>query len=200
MLLPTRKAVEATGLSANTLGKHFDNGLIKGRRMPNGDRLYDIDNFVNEGSRPAVICYARVSSTKQREDLARQVAWFRSQFPEAEIVKDIGSGLNWKRKGLKTLLDRVLRGDKLTIVVAHRDRLCRFGFELIEYLVNARGGEIMVLDRSVDSPESELTADLLAILHVFSCRMHGLRRYANAIKEDPHLPGSGTEREAGSVV
>ncbi|NEQ86669.1 MAG: recombinase family protein, partial [Moorea sp. SIO2I5] len=96
------------------------------------------------------VCYCRVSSTKQRDDLARQVAYLHSLFPEAEIIKDIGSGLNYNRKGLRTILERVVSGDQLTVVVTCRDRLTRFGFELIEYLVGLNGGKILVLDQ----PES----------------------------------------------
>jgi len=200
MLLPLRKAVVRTGLHLHTLRKLFDSGHIEGRRIPNGDRLYNIDKFEGTGQLTGVVCYARVSSSKQKDDLARQVVFFRERFPTSEIIQDIASGLNWKRKGLRTLLDRILRGDQLTIVVAHRDRLARFGFELIQYLVEARGGEVVVLDRTIDSPESELTADLLAILHVFSCRANGLRRYAKAIKEDPHLSEREATSSVGSVV
>nr|WP_293094825.1 recombinase family protein [Moorena sp. SIOASIH] len=85
------------------------------------------------------------------------MAYIHSLFPEAEIIFDIGSGLNYKRKGLRTILERVLCGDKLTIVVTCRDRLTRFGFELIEYLVGLNGGKILVLDQPESCPESELT-------------------------------------------
>jgi predicted site-specific integrase-resolvase len=112
----------------------------------------------------------------------------RDLYPTAEIVQDIGSGLNFKRKGLQALLVRLMRGDKLTIVVACRDRLCRFGFEIFELMAEQNGGSIVVLANPVHCPETELTADLLAILHVFSCRMHGLRRYSKKIKEDPTIP------------
>ncbi len=76
-----------------------------------------------------------------------------------------------KREGLQGLLVRLMRGDQLTIVVACRDRLCRFGFQLFEFMAQQNGGNIVVLENSVHSPEAELTADLLSILHVFSCRM-----------------------------
>jgi len=182
-LVPMREAVRRTGLHPNTLRRYFDSGKIEGRRAENGNRLFNIDQFCGaEQQRSGVVCYARVSSPKQKDDLARQVAAFRKDFPDSEIIQDIGSGLNWKRKGLRTLLDRVLRGDKLTVIVAHRDRLARFGFELIEYLVSRRGGEIVVLNKSEGSAESELAEDIIAILHVFSCRINGRRRYKN--KED----------------
>ena len=84
-------------------------------------------------------------------------------------------------------MERLHRGDKLEVVVAHRDRLARFGFELIEWLVEQNGGNVVVLDQPDRSPESELTEDLLAVLHTFSCRMHGLRRYRAAIAQDQGL-------------
>ena len=111
----------------------------------------------------------------------------RQLYPDAEIVTDVAGGLNWQRKGLLSILERLHRGDKLDVVVAHRDRLARFGFELIEWLVVQNGGAVVVLNQSDASPESELTEDLLAILHTFSCRMHGLRRYRAAIAQDKGL-------------
>jgi predicted site-specific integrase-resolvase len=190
--IPLRKAVEFLGLSTTTLRKYADEGKIKSIRTPSGQRLFDVESFQRgqNGSATsiAVVCYCRVSSNKQRDDLARQVQFMRDRYPSAEIIQDIGSGLNFKRKGLQSLLVRLMRGDQLQIVVTCRDRLCRFGFELFEFMVQQNGGKLLVLDQSVHCPESELTADLLAILHVFSCRMHGLRSYRKAIQEDPNLP------------
>jgi len=99
----------------------------------------------------------------------------REQYPFASIVKDIGSGRYAKRRGLKSILERAMRGEQLQVVVAHKDRLARFGFELIEWIIQESGGRVVVLKQTNLSPEQELTNDLLNILHVFSCRMHGLR-------------------------
>ena len=168
--------------------KYAAEGKIQSIKNEAGQRLFDVESYVRGAVVTSLICYCRVSSTKQRDDLERQVEFMRQQYPTAEIIKDIGSGLNFKRKGLRTLLNRLMRGDKLKVIIACRDRLCRFGFELFQYLVEQNGGEILVLDKTVHCPESELTADLLAILHVFSCRMHGLRSYSKQIKEDPNIP------------
>ena len=141
-----------------------------------------------------VIVYARVSSRKQQDDLERQVAYLKAKEPHAEVISDIASGLNFKRKGLKAVLERSLQGDKLTVVVAHRDRLARFGFDLIEWLIQRNGGQVVVLSKSAHtSPTDELLQDLLAILSVFAARMHGLRKYRDEIKEDPTLSDSDTE-------
>ena len=133
---------------------------------------------------PETICYCRVSSPKQRDDLQRQVVFMRERYPDARVVTDVGGGLNFQRKGLVALLERLHRGDKLRIVVAHRDRLARFGFDLIRWMAEQNGGEIVVLGNTDYSPQQELTEDILAILHTFSCRLHGLRRYRNAIQAD----------------
>ncbi|MBW4584245.1 MAG: IS607 family transposase [Aetokthonos hydrillicola CCALA 1050] len=183
--IPLRKAVEFLGLHPNTLRKYADEGKIKSIKNAAGQRLYDVESYTRgDSARVTTICYCRVSSSKQRDDLDRQVAYMQSLYPQAEIIRDIGSGINFKRKGLQSLLDKLMRGDKFTLIVACRDRLALFGFELIQYLVEQNGGQIVVLDKTVYCPESELTQDLLSILHVFSCRMHGLRKYSKKIKED----------------
>ena len=186
--IPLRKAVEFLGLHPNTLRRYADEGQIKSIKNAAGQRLYDVESYQRNSIAATIVCYCRVSSAKQRDDLIRQIAFRRELYPTAEIVQDIGSGLNFNRKGLQALLVRFMRGDKLTVIVACRDRLCRFGFELFDFMAKQNGGEILVLDRSVHCPETELTADLLAILHVFSCRMHGLRSYSKKIKEDPSIP------------
>lgn len=187
MFIPLRKAVQELGLHPNTLRKYADEGKIPSIKNAAGQRLFDVQCYIRGAVSASLICYCRVSSAKQKDDLERQVAFMRERYPSAEIVRDIGSGLNFKRKGLRALLLRLLAGDKLTIVVAHRDRLARFGFDLIEYLVQQNGGELVVLDQTVHSPTTELTQDLLTILTVFSCRMHGLRKYRQQIQEDSLL-------------
>lgn len=191
MLVPLRKAVQITGLSPNTLRKYADTGKIKATRINKGQRLFDVSELSllnkNEEKGKPVVCYCRVSSSKQKNDLVRQVAFMRQQFSDADIIQDIGSGLNFKRKGLQTILQRLLQGDKFTLIVPHRDRLCRFGFEMLQFLFEQNGGELLVLNQENVSPQQELTEDLLAILHVFSCRMHGLRKYKNQIQEDKDL-------------
>jgi predicted site-specific integrase-resolvase len=192
--VPLRKAVEKLGLHPNTLRRYADEGKIEIIKNEAGQRLYDVESYVRGAARASLVCYCRVSSSKQKDDLQRQIAYMQSLYPEAEIIQDIGSGLNFKRKGLRSILDRLLRGDKLKIIVACRDRLCRFGFELIQYMVEQNGGEIMVLDKTVHCPETELTTDLLSIIHVFSCRMHGLRKYSKKIKEDQDIPKSSSNK------
>ena len=197
--VPLRKAVAELGLHPNTLRRYADQGLIPTIRPPAGQRLFDVDAYLRRAVGACTVVYARVSRAKQRDDLARQVERLRRVYPDAEVIQDIGSGLNFKRKGLRALLERLLRGDKLRVVVAHRDRLARFGFDLIAFLVEHNGGEIVVLDQPVDqSREAELTADLLAILHHFACRMHGRRSHQG--QTDSALSDAGAEEAVSAVA
>ena len=182
-----RKAVALLGVHPNTLRRWANDGRIEHIRSPGGRRLYNVDAFLREEVGVGVVCYARVSSYAPKDALRGQVALLQSRYPGAEIVKDIGGGLNWKRKGLVALLERLHGGEKLRLVVAHRDRLARFGFELIDWLAKQNGGAVMVLDESKCRPEQELTQDILSILHTFSCRLYGLRKYRDKIKEDKTL-------------
>jgi putative resolvase len=147
-----------------------------------GQRKYNVESYLGS-VKSSVVCYCRVSSHKQKDDLARQVSFMQERYPEAEIIKDIGSGINFKRKGLNAILERAMRGTHITLVVAHGDRLARFGHELIRFVVESNGGKLVVLSEDALSPEVELTKDLLNILHVFSCRMHGLRNYQKQIAQ-----------------
>ena len=181
--LPSREASKILGLHPNTLRTYADNGTIESYKTESGQRRYNVEAYLGLQKHSTTLCYCRVSSPKQRQDLERQINFMQSKYPKAEIIKDIGSGLNYKRRGLKTILERAMRGEQLEIMVAHKDRLARFGFELIESIINQSGGKIVVLNKTNLSPEQELTNDLLNILHVFSCRMHGLRNYKKQVSQ-----------------
>jgi len=184
--LPSRQASKILGLHPNTLRYYADNGTIETFRTARGHRRYNVESFYpteNQEKKWATICYCRVSSPKQRDDLERQVEYMRERYPQSEIVKDIGSGLNDKRRGFKSLLGRAMQAEQLKIVVAHKDRLKRFGFDLIEWIIKQNDGEIVVLNQTHLSPEQELVTDILAIIHVFSCRLHGLRNYKSQINQ-----------------
>jgi putative resolvase len=183
MYIPSRKASEQLGCHPNTLRKWANEGKIPYIKTESGQRRYNIEAFIGKQASAKTLCYCRVSSPKQRDDLDRQIEFMRERYPQAEMVKDIGSGLNFKRKGLLSVLERAMRGDKLKVVVAHRDRLARFGFDLIKYIVEKNAGEVVVLDQTTYSPEEELSQDLLNILHVFSGRMHGLRNYKKQVHQ-----------------
>jgi predicted site-specific integrase-resolvase len=125
------------------------------------------------------ICYCRVSSRHQKDDLQRQIASMRERYPSAIIIDDVGSGINWKRKGLQSVIKQVIEEDVGTIVIHHRDRLCRFAYELIEFFFGQFGTSILVLDQETSEPglDQELSDDLLSIINIFSCKKMGRRRY-----------------------
>lgn len=197
--IPLRKAVEILGLHPNTLRKYADEQIIPTIKNAGGQRLFDVESYLQSVGASSTLCYCRVSSSKQKDDLRRQVEKLKELYPKAEVIQDIGSGLNFKRKGLLALLERLHKGEKFTLVVAHRDRLARFGFDLIEFLVEQNGGEILVLNEDLGkSKESELKEDLLAILHDFSCRVNGARSHQS--KEDKNLSQCSTEKSFPSMV
>jgi predicted site-specific integrase-resolvase len=105
--------------------------------------------------------------------------------PNHEIISEVGSGLNMKRKKLQIIIDEAIQGKINEVVVAHKDRLARFGFELIEnIIVNYSHGKVTVLNKAILSPEQEITQDLLSIINVFSARVNGLRKYKKQIKDE----------------
>ena len=194
--LPSRQAAKIPGLHPHTLRRYADAGIIPSIRTQSGQRRYDVQSYLGKSKNSATIRYCRVSSHRQTGGLQRQAAFMQEHFPNAEVITDVASGLNYRRKGLATILERIHQGDKLTLVVACRDRLARFGTELIEQILQQNGGELLVLNQRDLSPPEELTQDLLAILTVFSARANGLRRYRKKIQEDKNPPRPGPEGQA----
>jgi len=136
----------------------------------------DIQDRSKKTSKGAVYC--RVSSDKQKDDLQRQVEAMEARFPGYQVFTDVASGLNYKRKGLSRLLERAQSGAIEEVVVAHRDRLARFGVELIEWILRRANARLIFLDQTTkQNSNEELAEDLLAVVHVFSCRLNGKRRY-----------------------
>jgi predicted site-specific integrase-resolvase len=178
----TGEACEFYGVAGNTVRRWADNGTIVSKRTPRGPRRYFISEKgilsteQNTSNRKNYI-YVRVSSNKQREDMDRQEAFLRDKYPDHEVVKDIGSGLNYKRKGLLRLLRMSNKNEVGEIVVFSEDRLCRFGFELLEFQFSENNAKLVVHEQLDKSPEEEFTEDILAILQVFACRWNGKRKY-----------------------
>ena len=194
MYLSAHQATKKLGISSDTLRRWLKQGKITAKTSPSGTRLYNISsifpeltlqNVDNNAAAAAAAAtttttkkgflYARVSSVKQKEDLERQKQLLSSRFPTYELISDIGSGVNFKRPGLKTLLERTSRGMVSEIVVTHRDRLCRFAFDLIQYMLSLHTTKLVVLFNDTTSDEHELSQDILAINTVFICRMQGKR-------------------------
>ncbi|MEX6777997.1 IS607 family transposase [Limnospira fusiformis KN01] len=185
-----KEAAQILGVHERTLRRWDENGSIETIRTPAGQRRYNVESYTaKSGSdKRKVVIYARVSSRAQQSDLNRQVATLSNLYPEAEVVSEIGGGLNFKRKKMLALLGQVLSGDVRMVVVAHKDRLARFGWDLFRWLCEQNRCELMVLNETSLSPEREMVEDILAILHCFSSRLYGLRKYKTQVKQDPDLP------------
>ena len=173
------------GVSAQTLR----NGDKKGKLHPhhtssNGYRYYSHEQLnqvmnVKPNLDRSVIGYCRVSSNKQKDDLERQIEnmklYLTAQGKPFEIISDIGSGINYKKKGLKELMKRISQNKVDKVVVFYKDRLLRFGFELVEYIASLYDCDIEIIDHTEKTEQQELVEDLVQIITVFSCKLQGKR-------------------------
>ena len=196
------KLKQQFGISMQTAKNWEEQGKLVTIRTPGGKRLYSqaslnaafgiVDTPTKEKKS---ILYARVSS-KQKEDLQRQCAYLQERFPHHELLADTGSGLNWKRPGFKRLLEAIDDGSCGQVVVTYRDRLCRFGFELVEWLASKRGCSILVChqDESVQG-SVELADDLLAVVTFFTARHHGKRSGQHKKAQTPGQEGQRKRRK-----
>jgi putative resolvase len=135
-----------------------------------------------------MVAYCRVSSQTQRPDLKNQrnildEFCVSRGIPNVEFIEEIGGGLNFKRPRFLALVDSVIAGEVDKLILAHKDRLMRFGFDLLKHICAKHGCELMVLNTEKVSPEQEMVQDLMAITHCFSSRLYGLRNYRKALKE-----------------
>jgi len=165
-------------------------GILKAHRTPTNRRYYTHEQYLQvtgqKGADRQIVVYSRVSSAAQKADLASQKAAFE-QFciaagkPVGLWLQDIGSGLNYKRKNFVSLMEMVERGEVSEIVIAHQDRLVRFGYEWFEKFCRDHGTSVTVMNAESLSPEAEMTQDLLSIIHGFSSRLDGVRRHKKKI-------------------
>lgn len=143
--------------------------------------------------------YCRVSVARQKEDFASQVAamepYCRSAaIPVDQWVQEVDGGMNFKRKHFLSIIDRIHRGEIAKLLIAHRDRLLRFGFDLFHHVAAENGCEIVVVNQESMSPQQEMVENLMAIVQTFSCRLYGMRKYKGEIKSDfPEYRLSATE-------
>ena len=188
---------EMIGVSVKTLQRWDKEGKLKAYRTPT-DRCYythkQYVDYMGDGNSKhcKTVIYTRVSTSNQKDDLQNQVE-FLKQYANAkgiivdEIFEDIGSGLNYNRKKWNKLIEDCLLGLIKTVIVAHKDRFIRFGYEWFERFLKSNGVEIIVVNNEKASPEQELVNDLISIIHVFSCRIYGLRKYKKQIKGDEEI-------------
>jgi len=180
------------GKSTSTLRRWDHDGRLTAKRTPTGQRYYteaDIRKILGiKDIERKIIVYCRVSSSNQKNDLKSQVSAMEqfclsSGIAVDEWIQEIGGGMNFKRKQFLSLISRIMSGEIQTVIVAHKDRLCRFGFDFFEYLANQNECEITVVNQQSLSPQQEMVEDLMAIIHTFSCRLYGLRRYKKDLKK-----------------
>lgn len=151
--------------------------------------LYNLDKFLRDkgvtNKKKQKICYCRVSSNKQKEDLERQINFMKEKYPDYEIIKDIGSGLNFKRRGLNKIIEIAINGELEELLITYKDRLCRIGFELIENIIKKySNGKITIVNKSEEeTPTEEVTKDIISIMNIYVAKINGLRKYKTDIKK-----------------
>jgi len=198
------------GVSVKTLQRWDREGKLPAKRTVSGRRYYskeDLAVALNQEAVPIArrtVAYCRVSSPAQRPDLANQRAALERYAQEKQIridewIIEIGGGLNFERKRFLKLVDAILAGEVKRVVIAHQDRLVRFGFALLKHVCEQKQTELVVMNSETLSPEQELVQDLITITHGFSSRLYGLRNYRKALEkalrdenraQDPHEPDS----------
>ena len=175
-------ALERLGICYKTLYKMAKNNKIDTIMIEN-HMFYNVEKYIRTQQKDKIvkynICYCRVSSLKQKEDLKRQIEFMKIQYPNYIIIKDIGSGLNYNRKGLLEIIDKAIKGEINELVIAYKDRLTRFGFELIENIIKkySNGKIIIVNKNNNETPTEELTKDIIAIMNIYVAKVNGLRKY-----------------------
>lgn len=193
------KAAKLLDLHVKTLQRLDRQGRLVAGRTATGRRFYSREQLlefrglqVPKESR-RVVAYCRVSSNSQRPDLQNQRRVLEEfcaarGLADVEYLTEIGGGLNFKRPVFLALVDAICAGEVSTVVVAHKDRLARFGFPLLQHLCSRHSCELLVLNNETLSPEQEMVRDMLAIVHCFSSRLYGLRNYRKALKQAMESP------------
>jgi len=186
------KFSKMVGKTAQTLRNWDKSGHLKPHHTStNGYRYYSEEQInkvlkIEVCNKPKIVIgYCRVASTKQKDDLERQISnvsnYLLAQGRPFEIISDVGSGINYNKKGLQKLIQRIESGEVEKVVIIYKDRLIRFGFELIEYIAKLNQCSIEIIDNTEKTQEQELVEDMIQIITVFACRLQGKR--ANKAKK-----------------
>ena len=190
-----KDASKILGVHQRTLYQWDHKGLIETLRTPGGKRMYNVDKYLKEAKKEFKnkekieesedknkrykIVYVRVSSQSQKDDLERQKIYMKKRYPNHDLIEDIGSGMNLNKRGIRKIIKLAIENKIDELVVAYKDRLTRFGFELIEDLIKEySNGKIIILHKEEnEEPEEELVKDVLQIMNIFVAKMNGLRKY-----------------------
>jgi len=191
-----KEASKILGVHQRTLMNWDKKNIIETIRTTGNKRLYNISTFIAdkkninettdnfdllENKEKLKICYVRVSSHSQKNDMDRQKELMKKNYPKHIIIEEIGSGLNLNKKGIKKIIHLAIEGKIEELVVAYKDRLTRFGFELIEDIIMkySNGKIIIHYQQEKMEPEEEIVKDLMSIMNVYVAKMNGLRKYSN---------------------
>ena len=189
---------ELIGVSVKTLQRWDREGILEANRTPTDRRYYTYDQYLQfkgiktQNDIRQVVIYARVSTRDQKDDLQDQVSFLR-QFCNArgvivdQCIEEYGSGLNYNRKKWNQLLDEVMEQTIKTIIVTHKDRFIRFGYDWFEKFCMKFNTTMVIVNNEELSPQEELVQDIVSILHVFSCRLYGFRKYKKQIERDEEI-------------
>lgn len=193
-----KEFAELIGVSVKTLQRWDREGILKSNRTPTNRRYYTREHYLQfkgvatEEDKRDVVIYARVSTQKQKDDLKNQVE-FLKQYCNAngmivnQTIEDYGSGLNYNRKQWNKLIDQVMENKIKTIVITHKDRFIRFGYDWFERLCEKYNTKIVIVNNDSLSPNGELVDDIVSILDEFGCRLNGLSKYKNQIQGDEEI-------------
>ena len=185
-----------TNIKVKTLQKWDRDGTLVAYRTPTDRRYYTHGQYLDfmgkssKDENKSIVIYARVSSSKQKNELNHQMEFLYNYaaskgYKIGNLYSDIGSGLNYKRQNWNRMIDDCIEGKVNKIIISYRDRFVRFGFEWFEYFLrNKYGVEIEVVENKLTTPEEEIVEDLITIIHLFSSRVYGLRKYEKKIRKD----------------
>lgn len=184
---------ELLNISVKTLQRWDREGILHAFRTPTNRRYYTYEQYLEykgtTKNEKKVVIYTRVSTSKQKVDLKNQVQ-FLKQYANAkgiivdEVIEDYGSGLNYNRKKWNKLIDECMLSEVGTIIISNKDRFIRFGYDWFESFLSKFNVKVIVVNNESLSPSEELVQDIISILHIFSCRIYGLRKYKKKIRED----------------
>jgi len=191
---------ELLNVSVKTLQRWDRDKILIAKRTPTDRRYYTYDQYlefkgIDNTNDKKVVIYTRVSTNNQKDDLFNQKQFLMNFTCNKgiivdEIIEDIGSGLNYNRKKWNKLINDCMENKIDSIIVTHKDRFIRFGFDWFERFLGKFNTKIIVVNNELLSPQEELVQDIISILHVFSCRIYGLRKYKKKIEEDEDIAKS----------
>lgn len=192
-----KEASKILGVHQRTLYQQEEKGLIETIRTPGNKRLYNVEKFIKKKEcKNNDIClknldeldkkegklnisYVRVSTVNQKDDLIRQKEMIKSKYPTHIMIEDIGSGINLNKKGIRKIIKLAIEGKINELVIAYKDRLTRYGYELIEDIIKEYSkGRIIIMNSKVKiGPEEEIVNDVMELMNVYVAKMNGLRKY-----------------------